>query len=280
MEDMISALTTKDTNKLKVYLDGFDGHSLRAAYYFKEQCPEIDITDPVSVNSIKKLYPELRQKSKAPTFLLTYSGTYHGLMNNLGWDMETAKAIEANYHTLYKESDDYIQAKLRQASKDGFVTVAFGLKLRTPLLKQVMFGSKSMPYEAAAEGRTAGNALGQSYGLLNNRAANAFMQKVWASPYRYDVKPVALIHDAIYVMFRDNPQVAEFVNLELIEAMKWQELPEIVHDQVKLGAALDVFYKHWGQPITIPNNATETEILRVAKEGAAKHDAVSQKELK
>lgn len=260
---------------MAVYLDGFDGHSLRAAYYFKDQCPEIDITDPVSVNSIKKLYPELRQKSKAPTFLLTYGGTYHGLMNNLGWDTETAKAIEANYHILYKESDDYVQAKLHQASKDGFVTVAFGLKLRTPLLKQVMFGSKTMPYEAAAEGRTAGNALGQSFGMLNNRAANAFMQKVWASPFRYDVKPVALIHDAIYVMFRDSPQVAEFVNRELIEAMKWQELPEIAHDQVKLGAALDLFYKNWSQPVTIPNNANQSEILRVAKEGAVGYDKAS-----
>ena len=30
LEDMISALTTKDPNKLKVYTDGFDGHALRA----------------------------------------------------------------------------------------------------------------------------------------------------------------------------------------------------------------------------------------------------------
>lgn len=56
--------------------------------------------------------------------------------------------------------------------------VAFGLRVRTPLLKQVVFGARGMPYEAAAEGRTAGNALGQSYGLLNNRAAVAFMKRV------------------------------------------------------------------------------------------------------
>ena len=272
LEDMISALTTKDSNKMAVYLDGFDGHSLRAAYYFKDQCPEIDITDPVSVNSIKKLYPELRQKSKAPTFLLTYGGTYHGLMNNLGWDMETAKAIEANYHILYKESDDYVQAKLHQASKDGFVTVAFGLKLRTPLLKQVMFGSKTMPYEAAAEGRTAGNALGQSFGLLNNRAANAFMQKVWASPFRYDVKPVALIHDSIYLMIRDDIDIVEWVNKELILAMQWQELPEIKHPTVKLGSSMGIFWPHWGNEITIPNSATQKEILQIAKKGKEDYD--------
>jgi DNA polymerase-1 len=41
LEDYISALTTKDPNKLKVYLDGYDGHSLRAYNYFPEECASI-----------------------------------------------------------------------------------------------------------------------------------------------------------------------------------------------------------------------------------------------
>jgi DNA polymerase-1 len=41
LEDKISALTTKDPNKLKVYTDGYDGHSLRAFSYFREQMPDI-----------------------------------------------------------------------------------------------------------------------------------------------------------------------------------------------------------------------------------------------
>lgn len=41
LEDKISALTTKDPNKLKVYLDGYDGHSLRAYAYFEEDMPAI-----------------------------------------------------------------------------------------------------------------------------------------------------------------------------------------------------------------------------------------------
>lgn len=42
LEDMISALTTKDPNKLKVYIDGLDGHSLRAFNYYREQMVEIN----------------------------------------------------------------------------------------------------------------------------------------------------------------------------------------------------------------------------------------------
>lgn len=187
-------------------------------------------------------------------------------MSNLGWSEEKAKSVEANYHELYKVSDQYVQDRLRQASKDGYVEVAFGLRVRTPLLKQVLFGTRSMPPAAAAEGRTAGNALGQSYGLLNNRAAIEFQNKVWASKYRYDVFLVALIHDAIYLIMRDDIEVVEWVNRELIKSMQWQELPEIKHDQVKLGAALDLFWPDWAHPITLPNDADQNTIKKVCLE--------------
>ena len=45
--------------------------------------------------------------------------------------------------------------------------------------------------------------------------------------------------------------------------MSWQELPEIAHDTVKLGAELDVFYPSWENEITLPNNATQQEIKDV-----------------
>lgn len=191
-------------------------------------------------------------------------------MSNLGWDMEKSKAIEANYHHLYKESDQYVQDKLRQASKDGYVTVAFGLRVRTPLLKQVVFGGPKMPYEAAAEGRTAGNALGQSYGLLNNRSAVDFMRKVWASPYRLDILPVASIHDAQYYLIKDRVDVMEWANRELINSMRWQDLPEIQHPTVKLGAAIDIFWPSWAHATTIPNDADQQTIINICK--ATKED--------
>jgi DNA polymerase-1 len=260
LEDMISALTTKDPNKLKIYLDGFDGHSLRAAAYFKDELEAegifIDMADPDSVNQLKKTDHPFRKDSKAPTFLLTYGGTFRGMMTNLGWPEDKSKAIEKGYHSLYEVSDKWVAERIQQASIDGYVEVAFGLRVRTPLLKQTIRGMKSTPFEAEAEARTAGNALGQSYGLLNNRAVNEFMQKVWASPYRYDIKPIALIHDAIYLMVKDDEAVVHWVNQELIKAMQWQELPEIQHDQVKLGAALDIFWPSWNDKLTLPNDVS------------------------
>ena len=266
LEDYISALTTRDPNKLDVYLRGFDGHCLRAAFYYEDVLTMIDKTDPKSVNSIKYSHPELRQDSKTPTFLLTYGGTHHGMMAQLGWNKEKSVKVEVKYHEMYKVSDEYIQTRLHQASKDGFVTVAFGLRVRTPLLSQVIFNGPKMPYEAAAEGRTAGNAMGQSYGLLNNRAAVEFMQKVWKSKHRFDILPIALIHDAIYILVKDNVETVRWANCELIKSMQWQELPEIQHPTVKLGAAMDIFWPSWANATTLPNDADIDTIFSICQE--------------
>lgn len=276
LEDYISALTSKDPNKLKVYTDGFDGHALRAAYYYKDELYaegfRFDMDDPKSVNVLKKLDHWARQESKIPTFALTYQGTFRTLMGNLGWPMEKAKRIENSYHELYVVSDEYINSRLEQATHDGYVTVAFRLRVRTPLLAQVVWGSGRMPNEAGAEGRTAGNAMGQSYGLLNNRAAVDFMRKVWKSKYRYDILPCALIHDAIYLIFKDDPAVVEWVNRELIKSMEWQELPEIQHDTVKLGAALDIFWPSWANGITLPNDCDQQTIINICLEAMDEYE--------
>lgn len=280
LEDMISALTTKDPMKLKVYTDGFDGHCLRAAYYFGDQMTGIVLSDPISVNEIANRYPVLRQESKAPTFLLTYGGTYHGMMKNLGWAQDKSQKIEANYHMLYKVSDEYIATRIKQACTDGYVDVAFGLRVRTPLLKQVMYGSTTMPNEAQGESRTAGNAMGQSYGLLNNRAAVEFWQRVWASPYKYSILPVALIHDAIYPLIKDDSKILTWANSNLIDCMRWQKLPDIQHPTVKLGAALDVFWPTWANAIGLPNDGSEAEVLAACKKGKQKYLNPEPKEKK
>jgi DNA polymerase-1 len=265
LEDRISALTTKDPNKIKVYTDGYDGHSLRAFFYFRDQMPDIQETVS-SINSIQAKYKSFRQDSKAPTFALTYQGTYRTLMVNCGFSEEKAKKIEKAYHEMYQVSDKWVQDRLATAARVGYVTVAFGLRLRTPMLRQCVLGTRKTPYEATAEGRTAGNAMGQSYGLLNSRAAMAFGRDVRASKYRLDVKPCAQIHDAQYYLVRNDVTVIAWVNKTLVPHIQWQELPEIQHPQVKLGGDLSIFYPTWANELTIPNGADADQILSLAKE--------------
>lgn len=122
-------------------------------------------------------------------------GTYHTLMNNCGFTEDEAKKIEANYHEMYKASDEWVANKIKLAEKQGYLDTAFGLRIRTPVLAKSILGNSKTPYLATAEARTIANAVsGQSYGLLTNRALNEFMERVWNSEYAMDIYPVATIH--------------------------------------------------------------------------------------
>ena len=266
LEDRISALTTKDPNKIKVYTDGYDGHSLRAYAYFGDQMPDIDPSSVASINSIQTKYKSLRQLSKAPTFALTYQGTWKTLIANCGFTEVIARSIEARYHELYVVSDKWVADKLQQATKDGYVEVAFGMRLRTPLLHQVILGSSKTPYAASAEGRTAGNALGQSWCLLNSRAGSEFMAIVRSSEHRLNIKPCAHIHDAQYYLIKDDIGVISFANLHLVNAVKWQHHAEIWHPDVPLGGDLSIFHPTWNDEITIPNDTFDDDIFSVIDE--------------
>lgn len=266
LEDYVSALTTRDPNKIKVYEDGYCGHCLRAYYYFKDQMPDWMTETPQDINQIKdeKIFGNLRQKSKAPTFALTYQGTFTTLMNNCGFSRDEAKSIEDSYHEMYQVSDKWVQDRLQQANKDGYVTVAYGLRVRTPLIRNVVWGAPRMPKEAAAEGRTAGNALGQSYGLVNSKAASMLQERINASEYRGRIHISALIHDACYLMLPDEVGAVEWLNNNLIECMESHGLPELDwHPTVKIGAELDIFYPSWKEAINLKNNLTKKEILNV-----------------
>ena len=162
-------------------------------------------------------------------------------------------------------SDKWVADKLEQACKDGYVTLAFGLRLRTPLLKQVVLGTSKTPYEAAAEGRTAGNALGQSYCMLNSRAGSEFMQTVRKGPHRLDIKPSAQIHDANYMLIRDDMETVLYTNKHLSKAVSWQEDPAIQNEHIKMSGKLAIFHPHWGKEFDIPNETTVGEVKTLIK---------------
>lgn len=266
LEDRISALTTRDPNKIKVYVEGYDSHCLRAFSYFGDQMPDIDGNSVFSINSIATAYKQLRQDSKPPTFLLTYGGTHHGLIKKCGFTKDMALQIETKYHELYKVSDDWVAAKIQETAKKGYAEVAFGLKVRAPLLSKTVLNTRITPYEAQAEARTVGNAYGQSYGLLNNRAAIEFRERLEATDYQLMVLPIMQVHDAQYMLIKEDINVLTWVNKNLTESMAWQELPEIQHPEVKLGGDLSVFYPTWADETVIQNTATKLEIIQLFRE--------------
>lgn len=261
LEDRINAILTKDPNKIKVYTDGFDGHCLRAHSYFGDEMP--DIIDTVeSINSIETKYKSLRQKSKQPTFALTYMGTWLTLVKNLNLSEEEAKRIEANYHILYRVSDEWAEDQIAFAQKNGYLECAFGLRIRTPLLFRTVKTVKNAIHAAEKEGRSALNAVTQSWGMLINRTAIALVRKLLRSEFYDKIYPINTIHDAIYFIFLDDVATIKWLNDNLVEEMRWNAHPAIQSTDVPMEAALDIG-PNWAEQYTLPNNATEAEIETV-----------------
>jgi len=124
-----------------------------------------------------------------------------------------------------------------------------------------------------AERRSAGNALGQSYCMLNERAAIEFQKRCLASPYRYDIHPSAHIHDAQYYVVKDDVHIVKWVNDNLIECMRWSDLPELKHDTVKMSSKLELYWPNWAYSHAVPNTADESSIKEIANKAKIKqHD--------
>jgi len=262
LEERIGAILSQDPNRIKVYTDGYDGHSMRAYKYFTDQMPDIDPTNVDSINSIADKYPELRRQSKAPTFALQYDGTWHTLEKRVGFPKKQAKAIEKAYHELYKVSDEFGGRNKVFMQQHGYVECAFGLKLRTPIISQCILGNSKTPREAEREARSANNAVTQSWGMLLNRAMIATNKRIEEAGYGTDILPCNMIHDAGYFLVRDTPEHIKFLNDVLIEEMEWQEDPAIKSDNVPMKAEMEIG-KSWDKLTSLKNNATIQEVTDV-----------------
>ena len=262
LEERIGAILSKDPNRIKVYTDGFDGHSMRAQKYFANQMPDINPNDVDSINSIAAKYPNLRKDSKPPTFAMQYGGTWHTLHKRAGFPVDQAKEIEKAYHELYAVSDEFAAKNKLLMEKDGFVECAFGLKLRTPIISQCVLGNSRTPYEAEGEARSANNAITQSWGMLLNRAMIATNKRIEDAGYGIRILPINMIHDAGYFLVEDSPECIKFLNDTLIEEMCWNDDDLIRSTDVPMEASLEIG-RSWDKLTNLHNNATIKEITDV-----------------
>lgn len=264
LEDKISALTTKDPNKLAVYEKGMDGHCFNAYNYFKDEMPDIDPTCIDSINSIAEKYPELRQESKAYTFLLTYQGGVGAMVANFGIPRDKAERIYNAYHSSYDMASKAINDQLEIARDTGYVIGAFGVRIRTPLMKATRHSSASTrPYAVRKEEKTAGNALGQSYCKITDRNAIDMGRRIVRDGLQEDILLSMLIHDALYYYVKDDPVIIEYANRNLVDAFSWQNLPELQHPVVKLSGTMDIFYPNWTVSKSVSKTASVDEVTQI-----------------
>lgn len=258
---------TKDEAKLQIYKYGWDSHMWATIHYWPDKFhpEEIENKDPEEIGKIleelKKEYKEDRSRSKPVSFAMQYGGTPITLQKNCGFSKEEAQAIYDNYHKLYKTSTEFKRHAIEHAGEQGYVTGAFGLRVRTPTLKRSVQGLRVTPREVEAEGRTAANAIMQSWCNLNTRSASKFMEIVRESKYREDIRICAEIHDATYFLVRDDIELILWLNNTLVELVQWQDDPAIAHPDVHLGGELSIFWPDWSKELNIPNHCSRSELL-------------------
>lgn len=224
-------------------------------------CTEITKTEYLVevINSIAKLYPEVRNNSKSPTFAMQYEGNEYTLHKRNGFPMEEAIKIYQAYNELYKVTKEFNKKNEYHMNQHGYVNCAFGLRLRTPIVGMCILGNSKTPYEAQAEVRSANNAVTQSWGMLLNRAMIAVDNRIIEAGYENDIFPINMIHDAGYFLVKEDPKIVKFLNDVLIEEMEWNDHPMIKSKDVPMMANLDIGHS-WDKQITLKNKATIKEI--------------------
>jgi len=218
------------------------------------------------INDIAVKYKKLRRRSKGPSFALQYGGTFHTLVTKGGFPIDEAKQIVGLYQKAYSISIQWTANKIAKAADTGYVSLAYGGKLNTPILGQTILGNRATPYEAQAEARSAGNALTQSYCFLNIETLVKFMHKVWKSEYRYSILPIGSIHDSNYFLVPNTLGAVKWYNDTYVDCVLDYSLPELQHPDVKLGGIAEVYYPTWKFPISIENYASIPIIHKTIKE--------------
>ena len=77
--------------------------------------------------------------------------------------------------------------------------------------------------------------------------------------------------DAQYYLIPDNYEIVHWVNQNLVECIKWQDHPDIWHEEVKLGGDFGIFYPSWANEISLKNGASIEEIRSICIEGYDKY---------
>jgi DNA polymerase-1 len=260
LEDRISCALANDRAKLDELINGYDGHSLRAYAFFKEELEErglvLDPTDPQSINRIQQEAKDLRQNAKPISFLKIYGGGAGKIQKVLKCSMSRAQEISDAYDELYKDTMAFNAANIVKAKRDGWLDVAFGLRVRCPRIN-ARDGAI-----ASSEARSVNNSVSQSYGMLTNLASKKFLDAIKTSKYRMDVKLINQVHDCLYGLVREDAVAVQWVNETLVPIMRWKDDPAIRESIVTMEAEVDIGYDG-AHCVTIANNASLNEIISI-----------------
>jgi DNA polymerase-1 len=129
LEARVLGHESQDEQLCGAFQRGEDVHSTTTKLMWAEEFANISVED------IKKKYPERRQAGKAVNFALFYLETIAGLKRQVGCDWEEAKDLYNRFHhSSYTDILPWSQRLIEEARLNGFVEMISGRKRYLPEL--------------------------------------------------------------------------------------------------------------------------------------------------
>ena len=253
LEDRVIANLSGDENKLDIFLEGLDGHSLNACGYFPDVIEKIMGKNLDNVEYVKTFYDlvenhgntelkKIRFDSKAPTFKLAYGG----FPDYDKGGVITQEIFDRYHNVLYPGITEYREGYvLPTACRQGYIHLGLGCRMYS-----------DDPHQAI---RTLNNATVQFWSILTLIAINELNHRIREENLENEVVVCSTIYDSIYTYVLNNPEIIKWVNDNMIEVMCVQYL----EDQILPNEATGEIGRNWADLHKIPNHATVAEIAAV-----------------
>lgn len=254
LEDRVIANLSNDANKKAVFLEGIDGHSLAATYYFKDRVTALigEYTDhKKAARELQRLVDAenlvaiaIRQDGKPVTFGISYGAYPKKIAETIGCSLGEATVIWEAYHNeMYPQITEFRERVQTVAVERGFSHLGLGC---------VMYSNDVLRHI-----RTLFNGNSQFWSILSLLSVNKMHSLIDKAGYTDKIKCISSIYDSIYYIVENDPNTIAWLNTNLINTMK----QDFLIDQEVHNTAVSEIGLNWSALHSIPNNATAQEIL-------------------
>lgn len=261
LEDRVIASLSKDTNKCSIFLEGLDGHSLAATYYYRQRVIDVigefssnreaakllkaivdDETDPNH-----KIAKEIRQNAKPISFGLAYGAFPKKVAQSVKIPLADAEVIFNAYHNemfpgISQYREEYV---LPTAEQQGYIHLGLGCIINTD--------------DPERDIRTLNNATAQFWSILTLLTINKLHYLIDKAGYQNDIFVTATIYDSIYMEVRADPVVIQWLNNTIVPIM---ETDFMVNQIIKNEASLEIG-PSWADLHNLPHEASLETIKKV-----------------
>lgn len=251
LEDKVIANLSDDGNKIRLFTDNLDGHSMAAVFYKPEEAKTIvgDFTDKIEASKkLRKLGKDgcavadkFRQDSKGISFKLAYGG--HPDDHKGG--AITQDIFNAYHFEMYPKISEYREDVLASARSNGKVHLGLGCSIWSD--------------DVDDDARTLFNATCQFWSILTLIAVNELNYRAEKAGYSKDIQVCSTIYDSIYIYVTQDAKIIKWLNDNIVEIMS----KDFMENQKVKNSALGDFGKNWADLTGLSKEASLEEIQKV-----------------